>query len=203
MPTSTWTRAVLVLGALLWFGALWVLGETFNATWLKPAGGVLAAVVGLLWLFDRFVWRRVPAKVRQRPDVRGTWATDLHYTDRDSQAKVKRCYLVVRQTFAKVSVRMYFDISSSDSERAAILSEDDTYRLAWDYRSAATEYDHENPSHRGKAEMKIATVPALELDGTYWTERKTTGRLVTVGWSKELFDSFSAADAAEYGPKAK
>lgn len=203
MPSATWTRVVVVLGAALWFVALWVLGETFDAVWIKPAGVVLAAVVGLLWLFDRFVWRWVPGKLRKRPKVHGTWAADLHFTDRHGKADVKRCYLVIRQTFSKVTVCMYFDISASDSERAEILAANDIYRLAWDYRSAANEYDHENPSHRGKAEMKIATVPVLAMDGTYWTERKTTGRLVTVGWSKEVFDSFAAADAAEYGPKKK
>jgi hypothetical protein len=198
MPSPQWTRAVITVAAALWLGIAWSLGAAVDATWAKPAGFVVTAVVLLLIAFDTIAWRWLPFKLTKRPNIRGTWATDLHFTwPPESAPRTKRCYLVIHQTFSTVSVRMYLDTSSSESRSADIRRRDGQHSLWWVYLSQATEFDRDNPAHRGASELVIATVPRPSLDGIYWTERKTTGRLVTVGWSKSLFDSFAAADAAE------
>ena len=204
MPSPFWTRLIIGLAAGLWLVGALVFGAPVDAKWLKPAGFVMSAVVLLLLFFDTIAWRWLPLRLTKRPNIRGTWETDLHFIwPPDTPPQTKRCYLVVRQTFSTVSVRMYFDISSSESRAADIRARDGQQSLWWVYLGQAYQFDRENPAHRGAAELVIATVPQPSLDGTYWTERKTTGRLVTTGWSKHLFDSYSAAAAASYGPRRK
>lgn len=199
MPSALWTRIVIGLSAALWFALAWALDAPLNATWLKPAGFVSSAVVLLLLAFDLLVWRWLPMAVTKRPNIRGTWAADLHYTwPPDTPPRTKRCYLVVRQTFSAVSVRMHFDTSASRSRCADIREQDGDFNFWWVYQSEATEFDRDNPAHRGAADVVVATVPNRTLDGIYWTERKTTGRLVTTEWSKRLYDSYAAAHKGSF-----
>jgi hypothetical protein len=199
MPSALWTRIVIGLAAALWGGMAWALNAPLNAVWLKPAGAVSSIVVFALVAFDVFAWRWLPLFITKRPNVRGTWAAQLEYTwPCGTPPKTKPCYLVIRQTFSTVSVRMYFDISSSRSLSADVRLNDGQYSLGWAYSSEAHQLDRENPAHRGAAELVIATVPRRSLRGTYWTERKTTGRITTTGWSKHLFDTFEAAKGGEY-----
>ena len=41
-----------------------------------------------------------------------------------------------------------------------------------------------NEPHRGSAELLIETEPTLAFEGDYWTDRKTVGRLRSIGWNR-------------------
>jgi hypothetical protein len=201
MPTPFWTRFVIGVAAVLWFGIAYLLDAPVDEEWLKPAGYVMSAVVLLLLAFDTLLWRWLPLAVTKRPNVRGTWKAKLHYEwPPVTPTQSKECYLLVRQTFSTVSVQMFFDISSSVSRSADIQTADGSYQLWWSYLSMANQFDRENPPHRGAAELTIATVPKIRLDGQYWTERKTVGRITTSARSKKLYDSWEAAQAGKYKP---
>lgn len=200
MPTPFWTRLIIVLAAALWLGIAYLLNAPINATWLKPAGYVMSAVVLLLVAFDTFLWRFFPLRVTKRPNIRGTWKAELHYRwPVGAPQRNKRCYVLIRQTFSTISVRMFFDISTSESRSAAIeVTDDGQYKLWWSYLSMAREFDRDNPPHRGAAEVAISVSGTTTLDGQYWTERSTAGRIVTVGHSKKAWDSFEKAERAAF-----
>jgi hypothetical protein len=199
MPTPTWTRLVIGLAAALWGLLAYLLKAPINATWLKPAGYVMSAVVLLLLMFDRWAWRWLPLGVVRRPNIRGTWKAALHYEWPEGNRQTKDCYLVIRQTFSTVSVQMYFDISASESRSADIVEQNGRRSLWWSYWSAARPFDRENnPPHRGGAELSISTVPKVSLTGSYWTERKTRGEITTSGRSKKLYEDFAGAEQAEF-----
>lgn len=199
MPSPTWTRIVIGLAASLWFAIAYFLDAPVEAAWLRPAGFVMAAVVLLLLAFDLFLWRALPIWLTKRPDIRGTWRSELHYRwPADEPPKTKECFLVVHQTFSAVSIRMLFPKFSSESLSADIKCPEKKRSLWWTYLGMPDEFDPGNPMHRGAAEAVIATVPKARLEGTYWTERGTRGRIVTNGRSTKLYEDFEQAQAAEY-----
>ena len=199
MPTPVWTRIVIGLAAVLWFSIAYALDAPVNGEWLKPAGAVMSIVVLFLLAFDVVLWRWLPSSVTKRPNIRGTWQAQLHYQwPKDEPPKTKDCYIAIHQTFSTVSVQMYFDISSSESRSAAIRTNDHRRSLWWSYLSMAYEFDPDNPPHRGAAEVVISTVPKIILEGTYWTERETKGRITTSGRSKKLYEDFVQASRGKY-----
>lgn len=201
MPTPFWTRLVIALAAVLWFGIAYLLEAPVDDAWLKPAGYVVAAVVLLLLAFDTVLWRWLPLALTKRPNLRGTWRADLRYEwPPGSPAQSKDCYLLIRQTFSTVSIQMLFDISSSKSRSADIKNTDGHFELWWSYLSMAYQFDPDNPPHRGAAEVAISVSGETSLEGEYWTERKTVGRITTSGRSKKLYDSYAKAQRATFTP---
>jgi len=201
MPSPTWTRIVIALAALLWFGIAYAIDAPIDAKWLKPAGFVMSGVVLALLAFDLLLWRFLPLWLTRRPNIRGTWKAELQYRwPEEEPPKVKDCYLAIHQTFSTVSVQMYFDISSSESRSADIRSNDKRRSLWWSYLSMAYEFDTANPPHRGAAELVISTVPKTILQGTYWTERKTKGSIMTSGRSKKIYEDYQQACRGDYEP---
>ncbi len=200
MPTPFWTRLIIALAAALWFGMAVALKAPVDATWLKPAGAVMSAVVLLLLIYDRWAWKWLPSLLTKRPKLHGTWKAELQYQWPDgTPTQFKPCFLTVRQTYSTISVNMHFDISASESRSAAIVSSNGKQSLWWSYWSAAKTLEREdNPPHRGGAEVVISTKPSLRMDGDYWTERKTRGRVVSFGRSRHLYDSFEDAERGNY-----
>jgi hypothetical protein len=200
VPTPFWTRLVIGVAATLWFALALVLNAPVDAAWLKPAGAVMAVVVLLLLAFDRWAWKLLSCSVTKRPNVHGTWMAELHYRWPDgTPTQTKPCFLTIRQTYSTVIVDMHFDISDSRSSSAAIVCADGRYSLWWNYWSAANTLDRDgNPPHRASAELKIVLRPRMLLEGDYWTERKTHGRIVTLGRSRHLYDDFTSAEQGDY-----
>jgi hypothetical protein len=199
MPTPLWTRIVIGLAAVLWFLGALLLDAPLDAAWAKPAGAVIALVVLLLLAFDRWAWRWLPAGLTKRPNLRGTWKGELHYEWPPGTPGVKDCFFTVRQTYSDIEVDMHFDISSSESRSAELIHRNGRYSLWWSYLSIAdTQHQSNNPPHRGGAEVNVTLEPKVSFAGNYWTERKTTGRLVAHGRSKKLYGSYEAAAQGEY-----
>ncbi len=96
---------------------------------------------------------------------------------------------------------MHFDISDSDSRSADVICPNGKHTLCWTYWSVAkTLHRTDNPPHRGAAELTISMKPSLRLDGDYWTERKTSGRIAATARSKHLYDDFESAERGTYLP---
>jgi hypothetical protein len=205
MPTPFWTRLVIGLAAAIWFALALALKAPVDATWLKPAGAVMALVVLGLLAFDRWGWKLLPASVSKRPNVHGTWKGELQYQwPEGTPVQSKPCYLTVRQTYSAVTVDMHFDISDSESRSADIKCVNGRYSLWWSYWSAAKALHREdNPPHRGGAELVISLKPVVRIEGDYWTERKTRGRILTSTRSWHLYDDFAAAEAGDFSRPPK
>jgi hypothetical protein len=201
MPTPFWTRAVVFLAAGFWLLLAFVLNVPVDKTWLKWLGGIASAVVLALLAFDYILWRWLPCALTRRPVLRGTWKATLEYHwPEDQPSKTKDAYIVIRQTYSTISVGMLFDISESHSTSAAIVERNGRRFLSFSYWSAASTTEREgNPPHRGAAELGISMKPRMLLEGDYWTERKTIGRIRSAGRSRHIFDDFESAKAAEYG----
>jgi SMODS-associating 2TM, beta-strand rich effector domain len=204
MPTPFWTRLIIGLSAGLWLLIAFVLEVPVDKNWLKALGGIAAAIVAGLLIFDRWAWRWLPLSLRGHPKLHGTWKATLTFEEMEDGVPSggmarKDCFLVIRQTYSTVTVNMLFDVSSSESRSAALCEQNGVLRLWFSYWSAAGALHRDgNDPHRGGAELVISQKPRLRLAGDYWTERRTRGHIETDGHSRNLYDDFASACEGEY-----
>ncbi len=200
MPTSTWSRITIGLAAVVSAGIIWVTGGELDSGLIRPVvTGASIVTVGLLG-FDQWFWRWPGFQLLHRvPVLHGTWKAELTTTFEDRASSPIECYLVVDQTFSKIQVRMLFDRSQSKSVSGDLVDEGGACMLYYLFRSEkhATEPDT-NPMSRGAASMTVGRRPSIHLEGDYWMDVGTKGRVETVGYSKHLFDTFRGARSGAY-----
>lgn len=204
MPTPFWTRLIIGFAAGLWLLIAFVLDVPVDKNWLKALGGIAAAIVAGLLIFDRWAWRWLPVSLPGHPKLHGTWKATLEFEEMEDGmpsggTACKDCFLILRQTYSSVTVNMLFDVSSSESRSAVICEQNGVLRLWFSYWSAAGALHRDgNDPHRGGAELVISQKPRLGLIGDYWTERRTRGHIETHGYSRNLYDDFARACEGEY-----
>lgn len=195
MPTPGWTRVVIALAAAAWAAIILIGGGDLEAEWMRPLGLASSIVVFLILVFDRWGWRwPVVRRLVRRPVLRGTWKTELRSSYGGRADEVIEAYLVVRQTLSTITARMLFDRSQSTSMSAELVCEDDRWTLYYLFRSEkhALEPTDNSPA-RGAAHLTIGRSPRLHLEGDYWMEHGTRGRIRTMGHAATLYDTFSGA----------
>lgn len=204
MASALALRIAIATAAGLYLLVGVILGVSIDShVLLKWLGAVTTAVVLLFTVFDLWAWRWIPAKITKRPVIDGAWRANLVslWPDPATGEKTEHtCYLVVRQTFSRVSVTSLHPHSRGVCEAAAITNAEGECKLAYIYWSAATATAREgNPPHRGAATLVIARQPRVWMQGDYWTERdKARGTLTTTGHSKKHYDTFEDADRGDY-----
>lgn len=199
-------RLAIAAAAGCWLLIALVLGVSVDEhLLLKTLGGVIMAVVLLYTLFDLWLWRLLPVAASKRPKVWGTWKADMeshwtHPATGEKKVTHKTIYLVVTQTFSSVKVTGRMDISDSWTLSADIEPRDDGgFQLAYTYRNEAhVAHRAHNAPHRGSVVLGISTTPKTTLEGDYWTDRLTTGRIKAIGRSKKRYSSFEAAEGGDY-----
>lgn len=196
---------ILVLAAALWGGLLLVEGVTVNGAWLRPFSTVIGVLLLLLAAFDLWAWRLrvLHGWFVPRPDLRGTWRVELQSNWRnpatdsatDSGVGPIVAYLVVRQTFSALSVRMLTAESASELVAAEInKASDGTYRLAAVYRNEPKlSVRDRSPIHYGALVLDVQGDPVKSLAGYYWTDRNSRGELRTLARTVSPAGSFQDA----------
>lgn len=200
MPTSNWTRIVIGAAAAVAFVIVWLTSGTLDTTFAKAiVSGSSVVILGLL-AFDRWLWRMWPfRRLHSRPVLHGTWKIKLRTSHEARAAETIEAYLVIHETYSSISVDGIFDRSHSHCLSANLATIDGRCTLNYLFRSEAqTLHRDRNPPSRGAASLRVAREPHLHLEGDYWMERKTNGEIVSVGWSRKLYDTFAGARAGEY-----
>ena len=150
--------------------------------------------------YDHFIWRipKLGRDVSNRPDVRGTWRGTLasHWIDPETNERVPPdtdVYLVVRQTFWKVTAVLITRESKSCSTTATV--DDDgcgQYQLVAVYRNTPrAALRHRSEVHHGSFKLDISGEPVTRLEGYYWTDRNTMGELQFDRRFKHTVESFA------------
>jgi hypothetical protein len=200
MPSPGWTRIVIALAAGVWAAILILSGEQLQDAWAKPLGLTTTIVIWLLLAFDLWIWRwPLVRRILRRPVFSGTWQLELRTSYRKRKDEVITSFLVVRQTYSRISVAMLADRSRSRSMSADLLCEDGLWLLYYVFRSDKHALQpEENPPARGAAHLTVATTPKVHLEGDYWMERGTQGRIRSVGHSRDIYDTYQAASEGTY-----
>jgi hypothetical protein len=201
MPTSSWARGIVFVTAGMLALVALALGLDVAAL-LKFVGAVTIVVTVALWFFNALAWKWLPVKATKRPNIDGTWKVWLEAEWRGFETGKpgsRRCYLVVHQTFRRVTVTALFPDSESESFMADISERNGRYRLAYIYDSKAEPQALAgNPPHSGTTILTISLKPKA-LRGNYWGDRpESRGTMTGEGFSNQHYDHFAEAERGQF-----
>jgi len=195
--------AILLLAALVWGTLLFASGVSVSPAWLKPVTMVAGVLTAAVAIFDRWLWHLplLHPWFVALPDIRGTWKGEIVATWVDPETDKARppieAYLVIRQTYATISMRMITNQSSSELLAASIVRDiDGNYRVVGTYRNTpGIMYRPTSPIHFGSLLLEVIGLPPRRLQGHYWTDRSTVGELNFDLRSKHTAQDFQDAQA--------
>jgi hypothetical protein len=199
-PSSAWIRGIIALTALVALGVLLASGEEVSPSMLRSFGIAANTIVLLVLVFDRWAWRwPIIRSLVRRPVIHGTWHTDLRSTFEERNTETIESYLVIRQTFSRISTAMLFEHSTSMSMTAELVKSEGRYLLSYLFRSDKVALQSsQNPPARGAAVLRVATAPNVHLEGDYWMHVGTKGEVKTRGRARVLYDTFAGARRGSY-----
>jgi|SRR5215217_214696 len=185
MLTRTQLTLLLGIEVTLWAALLLVQGESLGWRHLAPFSSVVSGSIGLLYLFDKWGWKLQVLHSWLVPfqDLSGTWKGTLQTTWMNPENLQRPgpipVFLVIRQTYSTVSVRVLTEESESDlMVGKVVFVEDDLADLVGVYRNTPKQaVRHRSPIHHGAFRLRIEGAPLTALAGEYWTDRKTQGEL--------------------------
>jgi hypothetical protein len=124
------------------------------------------------------------------------------YVDPQTQKRVPPIgvYLVIRQTYSAIHLRLITKESSSESLANNIpKGEDGVYSVASAYRNTPQLAQRgQSPIHHGAMLLRVEGDPVVSLSGEYWTDRQTYGEIQFAEKSETLYYTFDAAAAGKF-----
>lgn len=189
--------AILLIAAGVWGVALILAGVPVTAAWFRPFSVVIGVLVLVLSIADRWLWRLrwLRPWLFNMPDLNGTWKVVIHPTAPEPPHDEVIAYMVIRQTFSTVSLRLFTAESHSETLSARVVRCDDgTCNLAAVYRNIPRlQVRERSPLHHGAFLLNVQGDPPESLAGQYWTDRLSQGELVLSARSLALAHSFDQA----------
>jgi hypothetical protein len=199
----------LGIAAALWAILLLIEGFTVTANWFRPYSAVVGAMVLLLLGFENWGWRwkHLHPWFVSQPNIQGTWKGELTSLWTDPATGRGRdpieVYLVIKQTFSSIRVRLITKESQSDCLVARICDDSGaTHSLVGTYLNTPKIAQREgSPIHHGGMVLRISNLGYGLLDGEYWTDRGTKGGMRFEQWSPSLIYDFKSASSARFKKK--
>lgn len=193
--------AFLTLSLTFWVALLLLRGVQVTLEMLLPFGSVVGAVSATLLVFDKWIWHWPIFRgwLVRRPHLRGTWRAELRssWVNPQTNEGIPPIFalMVVRQTYSTLALRLMTSESRSDTISAAIeICPDGTYEINCAYRNKPkAAYRHRSEVHYGAMLLTADTASPKELEGEYWTDRKTTGGVTLTARCSALFSTFDQA----------
>ena len=202
MISKTHLSTILLFAAIIW-GILLVVvsGVAVSITWLRHLSTVTGILLFLLGVFDLWLWRLpiLQGWFVKWPNIRGTWRATLRSTwvDPSSGEGVEQIegFMVIRQTFSSLSLRLLTSESSSELIGAEINRfSDGTTRIVGIYRNEPRQLLRQrSPIHYGAILLNIEGKPATCLRGHYWTDRNTAGEIELNNRIREILHDYETA----------
>jgi SMODS-associating 2TM, beta-strand rich effector domain len=195
--------AALVVAALLVYTAARGHQPENTSEWLSPIGPAVALAGVGLWLFDMYVWRWPGiCRLVGRPVLHGTWHGELasDWVDPQTEERIPPdpdVFLVVRQRFWQVSVRLLTKESASASMLANFTKgSDGVHQLVYVYgNTPRPEVRERSEVHYGAVVLKAPRDRDQGLEGDYFTDRKTRGEMYFRQHYKKLVETHAAGRA--------
>jgi hypothetical protein len=200
-------QTVIYLTVFVLTGLLYLHHDDLQAQTLKYASSVASIVLGIVFLFEFWLWRipLLEGWLVKRPSIAGTWRVTLqsNWVDPETGKQIGPIegYMVVRQSFSTLTMRQLTAESSSELLGTEIVcSADGLYCVSGVYRNEPN-YDVRNRSqiHYGALWLRIEDAHS-SVSGHYWTDRNSAGTLKLTGRRLGAKKSFEAARAYLDGP---
>lgn len=136
-------------------------------------------------------------KLFYRPNLSGTWGGILKSDWKDKNGKTVgdiEFYIVIRQSFLRIHFTTFTDsfIGTSYSETLSLKKEIGLKNVAYLYRKETSQDDNE-VLQEGASELRLIDSVPRKLEGKYWSNRKTNGKIDVSFVSEKTVDSFNDA----------
>lgn len=189
--------AILLIVAVTWGICLILSGVPVTASLFRPFSIVAGVLVITLSIANNWLWRLrwLRPWLFKMPDLNGTWRVVLRPTAPDRTRGELRAFMVIRQTFSTISLRLLTPESASETLAArVVLEEDGMCSVASLYRNTPRlRVRDRSELHHGAMLLNVHGVPPESLAGQYWTDRLSEGEIELFGRSPGLAYSFDEA----------
>ena len=203
MTADRYIKAIIYGAVLAWTIVLYANHQAINSAGLRPLSTVITVVLYAVMAFDLWLWK-IPLLhgwFVKRPVIDGTWKVEIRSnwknpaTGKDI-APVEG-YMVVRQTFSTLSLRLLTEESSSELVGTEIVcSADGLYCVSGVYRNEPRfQVRDRSEIHYGAVWLRIVDEPVKQVLGHYWTDRETAGEMDLLTRQKKRFQTFESAKA--------
>lgn len=178
--------------------------KTYDLTTFYRGASFSITLVTLFWtLYFAYSWRWWGFnKIFYRPNLNGTWKGSIisDWKDEDGNSiPPKDIYIVIRQNFLRIHFTTFTDtfVGYSYSETFNLKKETGLKNVAYLYRKD-TSQSNDDDLREGATELRLIDDGNFKkLDGKYWTNTKTQGKITVEFFNKNHFDSFESAKKYE------
>lgn len=139
---------------------------------------------GVYCLFNKYLWKiKIVEKLHKIPNLNGTWdgTFESSKTDENGMNYTGTSKIVIEQTWTKIKITSYFNLSTSDSHLAMLkVNGNDGIELEFKYSNKAERSVHPTMmSHVGCNTLRFIAGEG-KLVGNYFTDknRQTYGTIV-------------------------
>lgn len=203
MKTERYIKAIIYIAVLAWTVVLYVNHQTIQSSWLKPLSTVTTVVLYAVMAFDLWLWKLpfLHGWFVKRPVIDGVWKVDIksNWVNPASGAHIAPVegYMIVRQTFSTLSMRLLTAESSSELVGTEIVcSSDGLYCVSGVYRNEPRfEVRDRSEIHYGAVWLKISDERQKSIAGHYWTDRESAGEIHLSEQRNKKFQAFQSAEA--------
>jgi hypothetical protein len=189
----------IALATIVAIAYIIILGNQFNLS-----NGIRAISFGItittfFWLFYFATgWKLWGSKeLFYRPNLNGTWSgvlkSDWKNKNGDTIGDLE-FYIVIRQSFLRIHFTTFTDsfIGTSYSETLSLKKEIGLKNVAYLYRKETSQDDNE-VLQEGASELRLIDSTPRKLEGKYWSNRKTNGKINVSFLSEKIVDSYNQA----------
>ena len=193
---------ILGLTVLAWAVILWAGGIPLTREYLWPYGSVLSVLVIAAAIFERWgwAWRIFQGWFVKRPDIRGSWRVELEsdWVNPDTRQRIDPiiCYMTVRQSLTTLSMRLMTAESSSWLIAHKIVEENDGVFLVTGVYTNTPKLElrgDRSEIHYGALLLRVLGEPPTSLEGHYWTDRNSRGKMRISNKKAEIFSTYDEA----------
>lgn len=206
MAAARYIKAIIYVTVLVWTIVLYVNYEAITSAWLQHLSTVITIVLYAVVAFDLWLWKLplLHGWFVKRPIIDGTWKVEIrsNWKDPATGAGIPPVegFMVVRQTFSTLSMRLLTAKSSSELVGTEIVcSEDGLYCVSGVYRNEPRlQVRGRSAIHYGAVWLRIIDEPTKKIIGHYWTDRESMGEMELSDKQNKKFQAFESA-LAYYG----
>src|ERR1700688_795807 len=181
---AIYVKAIIYTAVAVWAIVLLVTGQKLSSDLLRPLSAVTSVMVLLSIAFELWLWKLpfLHGWLVKRPVLTGNWRAELRSNWKDASGATippVEGYVVIRQTFLNLSLRLMTKESSSHLVgNEVVCSVGGLYCVSGVYRNEPRYEDRSHsPIHYGAVWLQVIDTPTQMLEGHYWTDRNTAGEM--------------------------
>ncbi|WP_434922716.1 hypothetical protein ACR9WD_03385 [Glutamicibacter sp. PAEs-4] len=203
MINSIVLRIIVAIVLAVFLVGSWLTTGSPNASLLSFFSLAVMVLTLAFFVWDKWIWKwslvqKIP---RIHRNIHGTWEARLEslWVDPNTGTKPdpQTVYFVIRQTSSKVSVLLMSKESKSISVVAQMAINNEEWNLRFIYcNTSQLDRRKESPIHYGTGILELLSGDGsiIRLNGVYWTDRDSKGKLELLRRNKKIVGSYDDAE---------